>query len=117
MTDARDLIPLPADALFILLALAERPLHGYAIIRDVDARSNGTVVLQTGALYRTLRRLLRDAVIDECAPPRDADSDDPRRRYYQLTSFGRSVLSAEVDRLADIVRAARAGSRKRARLA
>jgi DNA-binding PadR family transcriptional regulator len=105
--DPADYLPLAPDALFILLALAAEPRHGYGIIRDVDARSDGQVVLQTGALYRMLRRLLHDAFIDECARPAGAESDDERRRYYALTPFGRAVLDAEVARMSKLVRAAR----------
>ena len=67
-------LPLANDALYILLALASRPQHGYGIIRDVEERSAGETVLQTGALYRMLRRLLRDELIEEC------DAPDRRRR-------------------------------------
>ena len=114
MADPRDALPLAAETLLILLALGEHPLHGYAIISDVVVRSQGAVHLQTGALYRTLRRLLLDGWIEECAAPQGADSDDPRRRYYRLTAFGRRVVAAELDRLALLVRAARpAGNRPR----
>jgi DNA-binding PadR family transcriptional regulator len=102
----RHAFPLGRDALFVLLALAARPLHGYGIILDVQERSGGETVLQTGALYRTLRRLLRDELIDVCDPPPD-DTGDERRRYYQLTRRGRQALDAEVDRMARLVRAAR----------
>jgi len=109
-------LPLPNDALYILLALASRPLHGYGIIRDVEDRSAGDVVLQTGALYRMLRRLLRDELIEECAAP-DGQSDvDSRRRYYRVNRRGRLVLDAEVERMSKLVRAARlteAGKRPR----
>jgi DNA-binding PadR family transcriptional regulator len=105
--DPADYVPLKRDALFVLLALAGQPLHGYGIIRDVDARSEGEIVLQTGALYRTLRRLLSDHLIEECDRPAGAESDDERRRYYQPTPLGRAVLAAEVDRMARLVRAAR----------
>ncbi len=99
-------LPLATDALLILLALASRPLHGYGIIRDVEERSNGSTVLQTGALYRMLHRLLRDALIEECdAPAREAS--DPRRRYYRPTRRGRVVLDAEIARMSRLVRAAR----------
>ncbi len=67
--------PLKNDVLLILLALASRPLHGYGIIRDVEERSDGDVVLQTGALYRTLRRLLETKLIVECPQPRDAEGE------------------------------------------
>ena len=113
-----DHLPLAPDALFIMLALAAQPLHGYGIIRDVEERSEGRVLLQTGALYRTLRRLLTDGLIQECVRPPGVDSPDDRRRYYQPTAFGRAVVGAEVERMARLVRAARltAGG-KRPRLA
>jgi len=111
-------LPLKSDVVLILLALATRPQHGYGIIRDVDERSEGTVLLQTGALYRTLRRLLVDELIEECTPPADAERDDERRRYYRLTSLGQQVLAADVERMSLLVRAARlTTSGKRPRLA
>jgi DNA-binding PadR family transcriptional regulator len=114
---AEAFLPLPTDALYILLALAARPLHGYGIMRDVEDRSAGEVVLQTGALYRMLRRLLRDDLIEACAPPDDDAGADPRRRYYRPTRRGRLVLDAEVSRMSRIVRAARlTEAGKRARL-
>jgi DNA-binding PadR family transcriptional regulator len=110
-------LPLSTDALLILLALAASPLHGYGVIRDVEARSAGTTVLQTGALYRMLRRLLRDALIEECDAPA-GEGGDPRRRFYRPTKLGRAVLDAEVARMARLVRAARlTESGKRPRLA
>ena len=87
-------------------------------MRDVEERSDGAVVLQTGALYRTLKRLLADRLVDECAAPADAAGDDPRRRYYRLSPLGARVLDAEVDRMARLVRAARlTAAGKRPRLA
>ena len=116
--NAEDFLPLKSDVLLVLLALASAPLHGYGIIRDVDERSDHQVLLQTGALYRMLRVLLRDGLIEECAAPRDADSDDERRRYYALTALGDAVLSAEVARMSQLVRAARLiADGKRPRLA
>jgi DNA-binding PadR family transcriptional regulator len=116
--DPADLLPLKTDVLLILLALATRPLHGYGIIRDVEARSGGEVLLQTGALYRTLRRLLDDELIEECAAPAGEETSDERRRYYRPTRWGTAVMDAEVERMSRLVRAARltAGG-KRPRLA
>ena len=111
-------LPLKSDVLLILLALAARPLHGYGIIRDVDDRSDGELRLQTGALYRTLRRLLGDGLIEESPRPAADVGDDERRRYYRLTSLGHAVLNAEVERMSKLVRAAReTASGKRPRLA
>jgi DNA-binding PadR family transcriptional regulator len=112
---AERFLPLPADALFILLALASRPQHGYGIIRDVEERSAGDTILQTGALYRMLRRMLRDELIEECDAP-EGEGGDPRRRFYRVTRRGRTVLDAEVERMSRLVRAARltdAGKRPR----
>ncbi len=111
-----DFLPLASDALLILLALASRPQHGYGIIQDVDERSAGETRLQTGALYRMLRRLLRDTLIEECDAPAGEDGD-PRRRFYRPTRLGRAVLEAEVARMSKLVRAARlSATGKRARL-
>ena len=98
----------------ILLALSAQPRHGYGIIRDVELRSAGETVLQAGALYRTLKRLLTDGLIAEVDPPGKADRDDERRRYYELTRLGDSVLAAEIERMARLVRSARVrtGARK-----
>jgi DNA-binding PadR family transcriptional regulator len=117
-SDPNDFLPLGTEPLYILLALASRPLHGYGIIRDVDERSEGEIRLQSGALYRALRHMLRDGLIEETPAPADEPNDDERRRYYRPTAFGRRVLEAEVARMARLVRAARhATSGKRPRLA
>lgn len=119
MTRSRDPsrpLPLSNDVVLILLAVASRPRHGYGIIREVAERTDGTVVLQTGALYRTLRRLLDAGFIVVTAPPSDEVPGDERRRYYAPTAYGRAVLDAEVERMARLVRAARlsiAGKRPR----
>lgn len=97
---------MPTDALLVLLALASRPQHGYGIIRDVEERSDGQTVLQTGALYRTLRRLMRDQFIEPCDAPA-GEGGDPRRRFYRITRAGRQEMDAEIARMARLVRAAR----------
>ena len=110
--------PLKNDVLMILIALSPGPRHGYAIMRDVAERSDGTVVLQTGALYRTIKAMVADGLIEECAAPRNTPSEDERRRYYRTTATGDAVLTAETDRLSRVVRAARLGlAGKRASLA
>ncbi|GMV21596.1 MAG: PadR family transcriptional regulator [Vicinamibacterales bacterium] len=105
--DPADFLPLKSDVAFILMALDARPLHGYAIIKDVEARSSGELQIQTGALYRTLRRLLLDDLIAEVDRPAGEPSDDERRRYYRATPLGRAVLEADLARMARVVQAAK----------
>jgi DNA-binding PadR family transcriptional regulator len=115
---AESFLPLANDALLILLAIASEPRHGYGIMRDVELRTEGKVVLQTGALYRTLKHLLRDGLVEETGAPRSETSTDERRRYYILTHLGHAVLAAEAERMSRLARAARAVAvGKRPRLA
>jgi len=100
------LLPLPAAAFHILLALIGGDCHGYGIIQDVEARTGGTLRLSPGTLYRTIQRLLEQGLIEEPRRPSRA-SGDPRRRYYRITPFGAAVARAETRRLTDLVRLAR----------
>ncbi|MGH9614170.1 MAG: PadR family transcriptional regulator [Bryobacteraceae bacterium] len=98
-------LPLSPAALHILLSLAGEDLHGYAIMQDVARQSEGRYKLGPGTLYDNLQKMIRQRWVEELGGR--ADDDDPRRRYYKLTSGGRSVLRAETDRLAGVVREAR----------
>ena len=117
MASADAHLPLKADVLMILLALRDGERHGYAIMRDAEVRSEGAVRLQTGALYRTLKRLLDDGLVAETPAPSHADVDDERRRYYRLSRLGASVVAAELERLARLVDAARRAVTRPPRLA
>jgi len=99
-------LPLTTMEFEILLSLAANALHGYAIMQEVESRSQGALVLRPGTLYRALGRLLDDGLVEEQDPPR-GDSDE-RRRYYRLTLLGRQVSSLEARRLARQVSVARA---------
>ena len=101
------LLPLPPATLHILLALADGELHGYAIIQDVEARTDGELRMSAGTLYRSIQRMVEQGLITEVAPRRTR-AEDERRRYYRLTSFGTDVARAEVRRLSHLVRDARA---------
>jgi DNA-binding PadR family transcriptional regulator len=92
----------------VLVALADEPRHGYAIIKDVNARTDGRVALGTGTLYGIVKRLLADGLAVESRGRPPAPSDDERRRYYRLTPFGKRVVAAETARLEQMVSAARA---------
>ena len=107
MTDSVDaLLPLPEATLHILLALADQERHGYAIIQDVEARTDGELRLSAGTLYRSVARMVEQGLITETAARRTRD-DDERRRYYKITSFGTAVARAELRRLAQLVRIGR----------
>lgn len=109
-TSLQDTGPLTPIEFDILLSLADGDRHGYAILQDIAARSDGAVVARPGTLYRAVSRLLQTGLIDEVEPPRSkraGGSVDERRRYYSLTAAGRRVAGAEAERLARQVRAAR----------
>jgi len=110
MRDANpdSLLPLPAAVFHILIALAGRDRHGYSIMQDVAARTEGKVQLSAGTLYSSIRRMLEQGLIDELAESPDPSSTDERRRYYRLTRFGKRAAAAEVDRLSALVQQARA---------
>lgn len=92
----------------ILLALAQGERHGYAIIREVEERSEGAIRLETGTLYRALHRLVQGGIVTPIERRATDESDDERRRYYALTPQGRQVAAAEAARMARLVAAAQA---------
>ncbi len=104
-TSAPGNLPLTEATFLILLSLSPGRKHGYAILKDVQALSHGRVVLGTGTLYGSLKRLLELGWI-----VRVGESDAPRngreRKAYALTDLGRRVLAAETERLETLVRAA-----------
>ena len=104
--DVDALLPLPAAAFHILLALVGGDCHGYGIIQEVAARTNGALRLGPGTLYRTIQRLLEQGLIEEPRKP-SRSGTDPRRRYYRITPFGTAVARAETHRLSELVRLAR----------
>jgi len=104
--DPRALLPLTSAMFHVLLALTEDDRHGYAILKAVSARTEGSVELSTGTLYSMIKRLLAEGVIVESLRRPAAAADDERRKYYRLTDFGRRVIAAETERLQSMVTAA-----------
>ena len=99
---------LPPATFHILLALADEDRHGYAIIQDVAARTDGELKLSAGTLYRSIQRMLEQGLIVEARKRPAPAFDDERRRYYSITPFGTAVARAEMRRLTQLVRLARA---------
>ena len=96
------ILPLTPAMFHVLLSLADGEKHGYAMLKEVEQRTGGGVVLSTGTLYGIVKRLLADGMIRESAA-----GSDHRRTAYRLTVFGRKVALAEAERLEGLVAAAR----------
>ena len=94
--------PLTPAVLAILLGLADGDKHGYAIMKDARTPQGGGVQMGPGTLYGTLDRLMRDGLVEETGL-----TDDERRRYYRLTTGGRTVLAGELQRLDAAIASAR----------
>ena len=105
---AASFLPLTPVAFEILLALAGGEAHGYAILQEIERRSEGRLAPHAGSLYRAIARLVEDRMIEELDDRPDPASDDERRRYYRLTPLGRDVGAAEAARLESQVLSARA---------
>jgi DNA-binding PadR family transcriptional regulator len=105
--DVDALLPLPPATFHILLAVAHEELHGYAIIQDVAARTDGAIRLSAGTLYRSIQRMLEQGLLVESRERPAPEFDDERRRYYRITAAGARVARAEARRLMQLVRLAR----------
>ena len=103
--DFDQFLPLSTAALHILLTLASEDRHGYGIMREVVRQSDGRYKLGPGTLYDNLQRLLDQGIVEERSPR--SPGDDPRRRYYRLSRFGRGLLATEIARLEGVIREAR----------
>jgi DNA-binding PadR family transcriptional regulator len=103
--DPRTLLPLPHLEYQILVSLADADLHGYAIVKEIAQRSEGTSTPSTGSLYLAIARLLKNGLLDEAALEVAAVRN---KRTYALSSFGHRVAEAETARLRDLARLAAA---------
>jgi PadR family transcriptional regulator, regulatory protein PadR len=95
--------PMREQTYLVLLALAAGPLHGYAVITEVDRLSDGAVRLGPGTLYGALDRLAGDGLVSVA---KEEVVDGRHRRYYQLTDSGRQDVVAETQRRAELARQA-----------
>lgn len=102
MTDPHRFLPLTDLAFHTLLALGREPAHGYAVGKEIEARTGGRLNPTTGGLYQALKRLREDGLVER-APKLEARASDSRRNYFRLTPLGRRVLAAEARRLEGLV--------------
>lgn len=100
------LLPLTPAVLHILLVLADGERHGYAIAQEVEAISEGQVRMGPGTLYGSILRMTESQLLEEVTSTR-RDEGVERRRYYRLTTFGKRVLTLELERLTAVMNVAR----------
>ena len=105
---AADLTPLSLAVFHILLSLGGGERHGYAIKREVAARTQGKLKLGPGVLYGSINKMLELGLIEESADRPDPHLDDERRRYYRITPYGCKVAQAEAVRMRELVQLAAA---------
>lgn len=107
--DPATLLPLTPVVLHVLVALAGEARHGYAIAQEVERVTEGAMVLGPGTLYGSLQRMVDAGLIREADSPAGAAGvHAERRRYYEITPLGRRALIADTERLAEVVKLARA---------
>lgn len=100
-------LPLSQPVFHILLAVADRQRHGYAILKEIARATGGRVKTSTGTLYAAIKRLLEDELIEESEERPPEALDDDRRRYYRITELGRRVVDLEAERMDDLASLAR----------
>lgn len=99
--------PLTPAVLHILLALSIKERHGYGIMKQVEADSQGKVNMGPGTLYGSLGRMIKAGLIRESDKKIDPDMDDERRIYYKITGLGQKALAAELERYRKVVAVAK----------
>jgi DNA-binding PadR family transcriptional regulator len=103
-----DFLPLQKDMFHILVALSGHDRHGYSIMQDIAARTEGKLQISPSSLYSAIKRMMETGLIEELDERPDPERDDQRRRYYRITGFGRKVAIAEARRLERLLADARA---------
>jgi len=105
---ASDLRSMSPAFFHILISLGAGDRHGYAIKREVAARTDGKLKLGPGVLYGAINKMLELGLIEEAEDRPDPHLDDERRRYYRITSLGRKAAQAEATRMRELVKLAAA---------
>jgi DNA-binding PadR family transcriptional regulator len=104
--DVQRLIPLTPAVFYVMLAVSAGRKHGYAIMQETTALSDGGFKMGPATLYSTIQRLVALGLISETTD--GTSEDDGRRRYYELTGTGRQLLELEVKRMSSVARRANA---------
>ena len=94
--------PLSEAVLLILTSLCDQPRHGYALLKDIEALSDGRVRMSTGTLFGAIRRLVESGWIE----PVKLDDTSRDKQGYRLTPTGRQQLHSEIERMKGLMKAA-----------
>lgn len=105
--ETRDFLPLKPTVFHVLLVLDRGERHGYSIVKEIESRTGTALHVLPGNLYRTLRTMLSDGLIEESDRRPDPQMDDERRRYFRITPLGSAVAREEARRLERLVAVAR----------
>lgn len=103
--DPASYLPLNPRDYLVLFSLTANEKHGYGIVKEIEQQSDGIVKMDPSNLYRSLKRIIQQGLIQE-SEPRVSDGDNEQRRYYSLTKLGRAVVKAEATRLEKLTAAA-----------
>jgi PadR family transcriptional regulator, regulatory protein PadR len=93
MSDQAELLPGTLD-LLILKAVSLGPLHGYGVLLRINQISNGALLIEQGALYPALFRLVRQGLL---TTEWDKSDNNRRAKFYELTRKGRKRLQEETE--------------------
>jgi DNA-binding PadR family transcriptional regulator len=100
--DPNSFLPLSEASFYILLSLAKDAKHGYAIWKDVEGLSSGSLKLSTSTLYDALERLLQQGLIERVKEDGERSNARPRKRY-RLNEMGRRVLGSDINRMRNLM--------------
>ena len=103
-----DLLPLKPDVFLILSILSQEARHGYGVMQAAEEWPGGSMEIQAGALYRRLKWMLNEGLIQEVESHEENLQGVDRRRLYRVTSYGRMVASREARRMEELLEAAAA---------
>lgn len=95
-------LPLKPVEFLVLAVLKDGALHGYGMVQEIAARTDGTVTVRPGDLYRVLYRMINKGLLEAVDRKRAGSAADERRTYYRITRLGRDVAAAEARLLAKV---------------
>jgi len=88
-------VPMTETGCYILLAIAQMPKHGYAIVQYVRSITNGRITLGNGTLYGTISKMEKDGLITMIV-------DDEKKKIYKITILGEKILLKEKTRISEL---------------